>query len=74
MIGGLALSDRELAALPDNYALAVKSKQYAAAYDAEHPDRPFLPPDLFDAAGPWVRFHETTAKPMALRQSFQRYH
>src|SRR5262249_48924026 len=23
------------------------------------------PPDLFDPTGPWVRFHEATAKPMA---------
>jgi hypothetical protein len=64
-IGRLALGDRELAALPDNYALAVKSKQFATAYDPAHPERPFLPPDLFDEKGPWVRFHEATAKPMA---------
>jgi hypothetical protein len=64
-VGRLSLSDRELAALPDNYALLVKAKQYPAAYDPEHPERPFLPPDLFDANGPWVRFHEVTPKPMA---------
>jgi len=67
VIGRLALSDRELAALPDNYALAVKSKQYPAAHDPKYPERPFLPADLFDPAGPWVRFHETTAKPMTPR-------
>jgi len=65
----LALGDREFEALPDNYALAVKSKQYPAARDPEHPERPFLPPDLFDPTGPWVRFHEETAEPMA-RQHF----
>jgi hypothetical protein len=48
-------------------SLAVKSQQFATAYDREHPDRPFLPPDLFGAKGPWVRFHEDTAKPMAER-------
>jgi hypothetical protein len=69
MIGRLALNDREIAALPDNYALAVKSKQYPAAHDPDHFERPFLPADLFDPAGPWVRFHETTAQPMA-RQHF----
>ena len=31
----LAASERGLAELPDNYALAVKSKQYAADYDRE---------------------------------------
>jgi hypothetical protein len=67
-IGRLALGDRELAALPDNYALAVKSKQYAADHDAEHPERPFLPADLFDRNGPWVRFHDTAgAGPMTQR-------
>ncbi len=67
VIGRLALSDREFAVLPDNYALAVKSKEYLPAHDPKHPDRPFLPSDLFDPAGPWVRFHETTAKPMVPR-------
>jgi hypothetical protein len=70
VVGRLALGDRALAALPDNYAQAVKAKQYATAYDPRHPERPFLPPDLFDPAGPWVRFHETTAGPMA-RQHFE---
>lgn len=64
-IGRLAPDRLELAVLPDNYALAVKSKQYATDHDPEHPERPFLPPDLLDPAGPWVRFHETTAEPMA---------
>ena len=65
VIGRLALADRELAALPDNYALAVKSNEYLAAHDPKHPRRPFLPADLFDPTGPWVQFHEYTAKPMA---------
>lgn len=61
----LALDDREIAALPDNYALAIKSKHYPAQHDPEHPEKPFLPADLFDTAGPWVRFHETNfAGPM----------
>lgn len=66
-IGRLALSDREFAALPDNYALAVKSKDYLPDYDPKHPERPFLPADLLDPTGSWVRFHEATAKPMTPR-------
>jgi hypothetical protein len=66
-VGRLALDNRELADLPDNYALAVKSKQFATAYDPAHPERPFLPPDLFDEKGPWVRFHPTNAEPTAPR-------
>ena len=64
MIGRLALSDREIAALPNNYAEAAKSKQYPAEHDPNNPQRHFLPPDLFDEAGPWVRFHEAGADPM----------
>src|SRR4029079_12831817 len=30
----------------------------------KHPERPYLPPDLFDPAGPWVRFHESNWHPM----------
>ena len=66
-IGKLALDAEDLSALPDNYALAVKSKQFASAYDPKHPERPFLPPDLFDPAGPWVRFHEVDWHPMTER-------
>ena len=64
-VGRLALGEREIAALPDNYAQAVKSKQYPTAHDPEHPERPFLPADLFDPTGPWVRFHDSALGPMA---------
>jgi hypothetical protein len=67
VVGRLALDERELAALPDNYERAVNSKAFATAYDPKHPERPFLPPDLFDPAGPWVRFHEVDWHPMAER-------
>ena len=57
----LALSVQQLAPraaavndLPDTYAAAVTSKAFAPAFDVEHPETPFLPPDLFDADGPWV--------------------
>ena len=50
----LALAPEEIEALPDNYAQAVASGQFAGTYNAAHPDRPFLPPDLLDSRGPWV--------------------
>jgi len=50
----LALTPKEIEALPDNYAQAVASGQFAGAYDPAHPDHPFLPSDLFDSHGPWV--------------------
>ena len=67
VISRLALSEREFDALPDNYEQAVKSKQFAATHDPEHSERPFLPTELFQPDGSWVRFHETTANPMATR-------
>ena len=66
-IGRLALDKQDFAALPDNYEAAAKSKQFAADYDPKRPERAFLPADLFAPAGPWVRFHEVVAPPMASR-------
>jgi hypothetical protein len=53
IMGRLALFDQQIADLPDNYQKTVASKRFATAYDAEHPEKPFLPPDLFDPYGPW---------------------
>jgi hypothetical protein len=50
----LALTQEQIRALPDNYAQAVNSGVFPAEYDPAHPQRPFLPPDLFDPRGPWV--------------------
>ena len=50
----LALTPNEIRALPSNYAQAVASGQFAKEYDPEHPDRPFLPPDLFNRNSSWV--------------------
>jgi hypothetical protein len=50
----LALSPEQLAALPDTYADALQRHEFPAAYDPAFPNRAFLPPDLFDPAGPWV--------------------
>jgi hypothetical protein len=55
VIERLGLPDAALSHLPDNYAAAVKSARFAADYDPAHPERPFLPPDLFAADGPWVQ-------------------
>jgi formylglycine-generating enzyme required for sulfatase activity len=70
-IGRLALRDSEVKALPDNYAKAVASKQFPADHDPRHPEQSFLPPDLVDPAGTWVRIHDaSSAEPMA-PQHFQ---
>jgi len=50
----LALTPDEIKALPDNYAQAVASGSFAREFDPSDPERPFLPPDLFDPHGPWA--------------------
>ncbi len=53
-IGRLALTTDQIEKLPDNYAAAVASGEFAKRFDAEHPDTPYLPAELFAVDGPWV--------------------
>jgi hypothetical protein len=48
----LALSPREIARLPDNYAAAAAT--LPNRFDPRQPDRAYLPRDLFQGDGPWV--------------------
>ena len=44
-----------LKALPDSYSLAVKNGTFPTKFDAEHPERPYLPADLrLDDKSDWV--------------------
>jgi len=54
VIGRLALSPKEIRDLPNNYAAAIASGEFARRFDPERPAKPYLPPDLFAADGPWV--------------------
>ncbi len=54
VIGRLALNPQQIRDLPDNYAAAIASGQFARRFSPEQPDKPYLPPDLFAADGPWV--------------------
>jgi len=54
IIKRLALSDAEIAALPDTYAITVKSKEFPSDYDAAHPQSVFLPGDMLAESGPWI--------------------
>ena len=58
VIERLQLKSFQISSLPDNYAQAVKSAAFATDFDAEHPDRTFLPPDLLDPKGQWVEIGE----------------
>src|SRR5262249_27234982 len=54
VIRRLALTPKQIAKLPDNYAAAVASKKNAGHFDPKKPERSYLPPDLFKSDGPWV--------------------
>ena len=54
IVASLALSPDELARLPDTYARALQDHEFPPGYDPASPNGAFLPPDLFDSAGPWV--------------------
>jgi len=50
----VALSKEEILSLPDNYALAVKTKSYPENVDVGSPETAFLPADLFQPESAWV--------------------
>ena len=54
VIKRLALSQEQIAALPDTYKQAIHAGAFAKAYDSNKREQSFLPPDLFDPKGPWV--------------------
>lgn len=53
-IGKLAPAADEIADLLDSWQNAVAAQALPAAFDPDDPAQAFLPPDLFDDAGPWV--------------------
>jgi hypothetical protein len=59
----LALTPQEIDSLPDNYAQSVASGEFPKEYDPAHPERAFLPSDLFDQHGPWVEIHAGDGPP-----------
>jgi hypothetical protein len=54
VIKRLALSQYQIAALPNTYKQAIEAGALAKAYDLNNRDQSFLPSDLFDPKGPWV--------------------
>jgi hypothetical protein len=54
VIRRLALTASEVKSLPDNYAQAVASGEFAKESDSAIRERAFLPFDLLDPRGPWV--------------------
>ncbi len=54
VIRRLELSPQEIRDLPDNYAAAVASEQFAKSLELATHDKKYLPAELFAADGPWV--------------------
>jgi hypothetical protein len=70
VIRRLRLRSSQIAGLPDNYLEAVRSARFARDFDPAQPQKVFLPPDLFDANGPWVQIggdNRVTVATMHLR-------
>jgi len=63
----LALTSEQIGSLPDNYAQAVASGEFAKEYDPEQRGRAFLPPDLFAPQGSWVEL-EGRGKPLPVAE------
>ena len=55
IIESLALTNAQIASLPDTYALTIASHRYSSCYYASKPEQTFLPDDLFKSDGPWVQ-------------------
>jgi hypothetical protein len=66
VIRRLALTSHEVRMLPDTYAAAVASHEFAAKYNSSKPGEPFLPADLFRSDGPWVCISAFLSKPTAI--------
>jgi len=54
VIRRLSLPVERIRALPNNYQDVVAAKTFAPNYDPDQHELAFLPPDLFQANGPWV--------------------
>jgi hypothetical protein len=71
IIRQISLRDAELAALTDNFATAIRSKEFGTDYDPENREQAFLPPDLLDTnAGSWVMMGGgNSLQPAAIRHA-----
>jgi len=65
----LALTPKQVRALPDTYAAAVAAQQFAPAYVPRNPQQPFLPAELLRPDGPWVCLSAYSEQPTAIVRS-----
>ena len=60
VIQRVALTNEQIKALPDTYVGAIASKTFAGRYVPEHSKNAFLPPEIFNATGPWVALNSVS--------------
>lgn len=63
VIRSVALTAGEAAKLPDTYEAVARAGLHPTEYDRTDRKRAFLPPQLWDPAGPWVAIHGITPLP-----------
>jgi len=54
IIGRVTLAKEEILSLPDNYALTIESKTLPTNFQVDHPEKAFLPADIFRSDSAWV--------------------
>src|SRR5688500_655861 len=65
LVQRLALTESEIAALPDNYAATIAAKAFPASHDPTNSPQPFLPPDLLPVGRAWLAISDSFGFPPA---------
>lgn len=65
LVQRLALTESEIAALPDNYAATIAAKRFSAIHEPTNPPQPFLPPDLLPVGRAWLAIADSFGFPPA---------
>lgn len=71
LVQRLALTESEIAALPDNYAATIAAKRFPAHHDPTRPTQPFLPTDLLPVGRAWLAIADSFGFPPAATQHAQ---
>lgn len=64
----LALTETEIAALPDNYATTIEAKKFPTSHEPVTDTLPFLPPDLLPVGRAWLAISDSFGLPPAAAQ------
>lgn len=67
----LALSETEIAALPDNYAATIAARSYPTTHDPANPAQEFLPADLLPVGRAWLAISDSFEFPPAAARHAQ---